>query len=60
MLKWRKLLETLSRFGLDNIIAFAPSKVIQRFHSLEIYKEKTSNELYPLNKRWKCKGYRCA
>ncbi|PFB92716.1 Zn-dependent hydrolase [Bacillus cereus] len=45
-----EVIRDFESIGLDNIIAFAPSKVIQRFHSLESYKEKTSNELYPLIK----------
>ncbi|MES5894104.1 MULTISPECIES: MBL fold metallo-hydrolase [Bacillus cereus group] len=48
--KVEEVIRDFESIGLDNIIAFAPSKVIQRFHSLEIYKEKTSNELYPLIK----------
>ncbi|QBP90316.1 MBL fold metallo-hydrolase (plasmid) [Bacillus mycoides] len=45
-----EVIRDFESIGLDNIIAFAPSKVIQRFHSLESYKEKTSDELYPLIK----------
>ncbi|WP_459500216.1 MBL fold metallo-hydrolase [Bacillus sp. C1] len=45
--KMREVIRDLESIGLDNIIAFVPLKVMQRFDSLESYKEKTSNELYP-------------
>lgn len=45
-----KVIRDFESIGLDNIIAFAPSKFIGKLHSLESYKEKTSNELYPLIK----------
>ncbi len=45
-----KVIRDFESIGLDNIIAFAPSKLIGKLHSLESYKEKASNELYPLIK----------
>ncbi|MED2766003.1 MBL fold metallo-hydrolase [Bacillus thuringiensis] len=45
--KVEEVIRDFESIGLDNIIAFAPLKVMQRFDKLESYKEKTSIELYP-------------
>ncbi|PFJ18609.1 Zn-dependent hydrolase [Bacillus cereus] len=45
--KVEEVIRDFESIGLDNIIAFASLKVIQRFDRLESYKEKTSIELYP-------------
>ncbi|MGH1328173.1 MBL fold metallo-hydrolase [Bacillus pretiosus] len=42
-----EVIRDFESIGLDNIIAFVPVKVIQRFNRLESYKEDTSIELYP-------------
>ncbi|MDZ4590256.1 MBL fold metallo-hydrolase [Bacillus cereus group sp. BceL295] len=45
--KVEAVIREFESIGLDNIIAFAPLKVIQRLDRFESYKEKTSIELYP-------------
>ncbi|MFK4011534.1 MBL fold metallo-hydrolase [Bacillus cereus] len=45
--KVEEVIRDFESIGLDNIVAFAPLKVIKKFDILESYKEKTSIELYP-------------
>ncbi|MBJ8153144.1 MBL fold metallo-hydrolase [Bacillus cereus] len=44
--KMEEVIRDFESIGLDNIIAFAPLKVIKKFDILESYKENTSIELY--------------
>ncbi|TKI81160.1 rhodanese-like domain-containing protein, partial [Bacillus wiedmannii] len=42
-----EVIRDFESIGLDNMTAFVPVKVIQKFNRLESYKEDTSIELYP-------------
>jgi hydroxyacylglutathione hydrolase len=44
--KMEEVIRDFESIGLDNIVAFAPLKVIKKFDILESYKENTSIELY--------------